>query len=96
MKLIRFYISKQKKNYTEIKTSKMHDLFEHKAVGVLCVLIYKKKGWKIDNVEYYLISSFLRFFKSLDVSNKIAIIALIMGSSIGIILYVLDKIYFLN
>jgi hypothetical protein len=92
MKLIRFYISKQKGNYTEIKTSKIYDLFYHKTVGILCVLIHKKKGWKVDNVEYYLISSFLRFFKSLEVSNKIAIISLIIASSLGIILFIIDKL----
>jgi len=85
-------LSKHKENYSEIKTSKARDLFDYKTVGILSVLYYKNKGWHIQNVEYYLISSFFLFWKGLNVSNKIAIIALIIGSSIGIILFVIDKL----
>tara|TARA_B110000503_G_C7101185_1_gene393838 strand:+ start:640 stop:918 length:279 start_codon:yes stop_codon:yes gene_type:complete len=92
MKLIIFYLSRQKENHSEIKTSKICDLFDYKTVGLLSVLYYRNKGWKIQNIEYYLVSSFFRFCKGLELSNKIAIIAVI----IGIILFFLDKTYFLK
>jgi len=94
MKLIKFYISKQKPNYKEIKTSKINDWFDHKCVGIFGYFKHRRKGWNLNNIEYFLFSKIYRFWSRLAISNKIAIIGIAIAIVVSVILFCLDKLYF--
>lgn len=90
MKLIKFHISKLKPPEKRIGKYNAEDIFENKAVGLIGFLKHKKENWQLIGVEYFIITKIYFFWRGLELSNKIAIIAVI----IGIILFVIDKIYF--
>jgi len=90
MKLIKYTISRIKHPNDRIGKYNMKDVFDFKTVGVFGYFKHKKKGWRLDYTEYFLISKFYHFWKGLGVSNKIAIII----SIIGIVIFLLDKLYF--
>lgn len=68
----------------------MEDVFEFKTVGIIGFIKHKREKWELKAVEYFIITKIYFFWRNLELSNKIAIIAVI----IGIILFVIDKIYF--
>ncbi|UAM97179.1 hypothetical protein K8354_12735 [Polaribacter litorisediminis] len=92
MKIVKFHIEKIKPKEERIGKYNMEDVFEFKTVGIIGFIKHKRRKWKLKAVEYFIITDIYFFWKGLELSNRIAIIAVI----IGIILYILDKTYFLK
>jgi hypothetical protein len=92
MKLIKFHIQKIKPEEERIGKYNVADIFEFKTVGFIGFIKHKKKKWTLNRTEYFIVTKIHFFLGNLALSNKIAIIAVI----IGIILYIIDKTYFLN
>jgi ABC-type phosphate/phosphonate transport system permease subunit len=94
MKLIKFYIQKNKENYKEIQTSEIKDWFDFKVVGIFGYFKHKKNGWRLNDVEYLFFTKFNRYWSELSTSNKIAIIGIAIAIVVSVILFSVDKIYF--
>ena len=96
MKLIKFHIQKIKPENKRVGKYNIVDVFDFKTVGFIDYRKYKRKNWTLNSIEYFIFTRFYFFWKSLNISNKIAIISLIIGCIITIGLYLLDKLYFIN
>ncbi len=91
MKLIKFYIYKLKPNYLSLGKYNMKDIHDHKVVGVIGYLKYRKRGWKLNSIDYFIFSKIKYSWSKLSLGNKISIIGIILGVGISIILFLLDK-----
>lgn len=85
-RLVKFHMTKIKKNWQQIKTSKVMDLYEYKQVGVIRFLILRRNGWAVNYVEYFIFTDVKNYWNKINNSDRIAIIS--------IILFLLDKINF--
>ncbi|MEN8834401.1 MAG: hypothetical protein ABF311_04790 [Polaribacter sp.] len=85
MKLIKFYIYKIKPEKDRVGKYNFKDTHEFKTVGFFGFIKHKRKNWNLNAVEYFVITKIHFFWRGLELSNRIAIIGVI----IGIILYFL-------
>lgn len=86
--MVTFYITKIKENYRQIKTSKISDWFEYKREGIIGYLILRRKGWKLMDVRFFLITDLCNSWKALNTSDKINVISII----ITIIMFLIDNL----
>lgn len=86
--MITFYMTKIKENYKQVKTSKIRDWFEYSREGIIGYLILRKKGWKLIDVRIFLFSDLYCSWKTLNTSDKINIISII----ITIIMFLIDNL----
>ena len=91
MKLIKFHIYKLKPNYLELGKFNMSDIHDFKVVGFFRYLMNKKNGWQLISIEYFLLSSLYRFWTNLNLTNKIAIIGIIIGVITSFVIFYYSK-----